>query len=88
MQELKESIADLRAQDQRLRRVAAALYAADKAGVRQVELVAATGYNREQVRRHIEDEKIRREEIPPTARYLRNLERAKGARPTAAHGDD
>jgi hypothetical protein len=77
MHELKEAITDLRGQEQRLRRVAAALYAADKAGVRQVELVSMTGYNREQVRRHVEDEKIRRGEIPPTERYLKNLERAK-----------
>lgn len=77
MQELKEAIEDLRRQDERLKRVAAALYAADKAGAKQVDLVAVSGYNREQVRRHVEDEKIRRGEIPPTPRYLRNLERAK-----------
>lgn len=77
MQELQDAVADLRAQDQRLRRVAAALYEANKAGVKQVELVEATGYNREQIRRHIEDEKIRRGEIEPTPRYLKNLERAK-----------
>lgn len=76
MQELKDAVEDLRQQEQRLRRVAAALYAADKAGVKQVELVAISGYNREQVRRHVEDEKIRRGEILPTPRYLRNLERA------------
>lgn len=76
MQELKEAVEALRAQEQRLLRVAAALYEANKAGIRQVDLVAATGYNREQVRRHVEDERIRRGEIPPTPRYLKNLERA------------
>lgn len=76
MQELKEAVEDLRAQDQRLRRFAAALYAADKEGIKQVDLVALTGYTREQIRRHVEDERIRRGEIPPTPRYLKNLERA------------
>ena len=76
MQELSDAIADLRAQDTRLRRVAAALYQADKAGAPQKNLVKATGYNREQVRRHVEDERIRRGEIPPTPRYLKNIERA------------
>jgi hypothetical protein len=80
MKELDEAVADLRLQDQRLRRVAAALYASAKLGVPQKELVEATGYNREQIRRHVEDEKIRRGEIPPTARYLRNQERAAKAR--------
>jgi hypothetical protein len=76
MQELKEAVEDLRAHDQRLRRFAAALYAADKEGIKQVDLVALTGYTREQIRRHVEDERIRRGEIPPTPRYLKNLERA------------
>ncbi|WP_329521205.1 hypothetical protein [Spirillospora sp. NBC_01491] len=77
MQELKDAVEDLRLQEQRLLRVAAALYTATKAGVKQTDLVATTGYNREQVRRHVEDEKIRRGEMPPTARYLRNQQRAK-----------
>lgn len=77
MQELKDALEDLRAQDTRLRRVAAALYKADKAKFTQKELVALTGYNREQIRRHIEDEKIRRGEIEPTARWLKNAERAR-----------
>jgi hypothetical protein len=77
MQELAQAVEDIRQQDQRLLRFAAALYQADKAGIRQVDMVRATGYTREQIRRHIEDEKIRRGEIPPTPRYLRNLERAK-----------
>jgi len=76
VKELLEAVEDLRAQDRRLLRVAAALYEASKEGVRQVDLVAMTGYTREQIRRHIEDERIRRGEIPPTARYLKNLERA------------
>jgi len=80
LKELDEAVADLRLQDQRLRRVAAALYASAKLQVPQKELVERTGYNREQIRRHVEDEKIRRGEIPPTARYLRNQERAAQAR--------
>ena len=76
MQELKEAVEDLRAQEQRLLRVAAALYEARQAGAKQVELVEISGYNREQVRRHVEDERIRRGEIAATPRYLRNLARA------------
>lgn len=79
MQELAQAVEDIRQQDQRLLRFAAALYQADKAGIRQVDMVRATGYTREQIRRHIEDEKIRRGEIAPTPRYLRNLERTKKA---------
>lgn len=70
MTELAEAIKDLRAQDERLLRVARALYEADKAGIAQKALVAKSGYTREQIRRHVEDEKIRRGEIPPTKRYL------------------
>lgn len=79
MTDLDAAVADVKAQPHRLLRVAAALYEADKAGVKQVELVRRTGYTREHVRRRIEDEKIRRGEIPPTKRYLREQERARKA---------
>lgn len=82
MNELAEAVNDLRNQDQRLLRFAAALYEADKAGVKQVDLVRATGYTREQIRRHIEDEKIRRKEIQPTSRYLLQEARRKRRDPT------
>lgn len=71
MTELAEALADVQAQSQRVARLAAALYEADKAGKRQRDLVAATGLTRETIRRHVEDERIRRGEIPPTERYLR-----------------
>jgi len=76
MTELDAAIADVRAQPGRLLRVAAALYEAKKAGEKQVDLVRRTGYTREHIRRYIEDEKIRRGEIEPTERYLREQERA------------
>ena len=71
MTELAEALADIQAQPKRIARLAAALYAADKAGKKQRDLVAATGLTRETIRRHIEDEKIRRNEIDPTPRYLK-----------------
>lgn len=77
MKQLAEAVEDIRLQDQRLLRFAEALYEANKAGVRQVDMVRTTGYTREQIRRYIEDERIRRGEIEPTPRYLRNLERAR-----------
>jgi hypothetical protein len=78
MTELLEAVADAskEAREQRILRMAAALYEADRQGVRQVELVKATGLTRETIRRHIEDEKIRRGEIPPTKRYLAMQRRA------------
>jgi len=72
MTELAEALADVQGQPKRIARLAAALYAADKAGRRQRDLVAATGLTRETIRRHIEDERIRRGEIEPTQRYLRS----------------
>ena len=75
MTELLEAVADVRAQPERLAKVGAALYEALKAGERQKDLVAATGYTRESVRRLVEDEKIRRGEIPPTERYLKAQEK-------------
>ena len=75
MTELLEAVADVKAQPERLARVAAALYEASAAGVRQRQLVTQTGYTREHIRRLIEDEKIRRGDIEPTPRYLREQER-------------
>lgn len=78
MTELLEAVADRSgdAEERRLLRVAAALYEAAKAGEKQVDLVRATGYTRETIRRHIEDERIRRGEIAPTKRYLEAQRRA------------
>lgn len=78
MTELLEAVGDVgrNAKEQRLLRVAAALYEAQQIQrVSQTELVRATGYTRETIRRHVEDERIRRGEIPPTKRYLEALER-------------
>lgn len=74
MTELLEAVADAgtEGEEKRLLRVAAALYAANRQmGVRQNELVRRTGYSRETIRRHVEDERIRRGEIAPTERYLK-----------------
>lgn len=76
MTELLEAVADLRDQPKRLARVGAALYEALQSGTRQRDLVEATGYNRESIRRLVEDERIRRGEIPPTKRYLAAQKRA------------
>jgi predicted transcriptional regulator len=75
MTELLEAVADFRAQHERVARVAAAIYEATEAGVRQRDLVIATGLTRETIRRHVEDEKIRRGVIDPTPRYLREQEK-------------
>jgi len=75
MTELVKALEDVKAQPDRVARLAAALYEADKAGKRQRDLIAATGFARETIRRHIEDERIRRGEIPPTRRYLAAQER-------------
>jgi hypothetical protein len=78
MTELDEAVADVsdEAREQRLLRIAAALYhAAVVQGVRQRDLVKRTGYARETIRRHVEDERIRRGEMPPTERYLSEQER-------------
>jgi rubrerythrin len=88
MTELLEALADVRAQEQRLVRLAVTFYEAVKAGEKQVELVRTTGYTRESVRRMVEDEKIRRGEMQPTKRYLRDQERkrrraAQAGRPVA-----
>ena len=78
MTELLEAVADVNAQPERLLKVAEALYEASKAGVRQRDLVEATGYTRETIRRYVEDERIRRGEIPPTERYLKAQEKRAG----------
>jgi hypothetical protein len=78
MTELLEAVADVSEdkKEQRLLRIAAALYeAAIVQNVRQRDLVAQTGYSRETIRRHVEDERIRRGEIAPTPRYLREQQR-------------
>ena len=80
MTELLEVVADVEAQPERIAKLAAALYEADKAGIRQRDLVKATGYSRETIRRHIEDEKIRRGDIEPTPRYLAAQRRAASKR--------
>ena len=76
---VREAVADVRAQPQRIVRLGAVLYEAMQAGARQKDLVAETGYTRERVRSLVEDEKIRRGLIPPTKRYLREQERARKA---------
>ena len=76
MTELLEAVADVRAQPERVAKVAAALYeAAVVQKIRQRDLVRETGLTRETIRRHVEDERIRRGEIPPTPRYLREQAR-------------
>lgn len=74
MTELDEAVADVRREPERIARMAAALYLASKKH-KQVDIVRRTGLTRETVRRHVEDEKIRRGEIKPTARYLREQAR-------------
>lgn len=76
MTDVLEAVEDVRAQPERIARLAAALYEADKAGQKQVALVKATGLTRETIRRHVEDEKIRRGEMAPTERYLKAQKRA------------
>lgn len=75
MTELLSALADTStdAEAKRLSRVAAALYEASKADQDwgwQKRLSDKTGLSRETIRRHIEDEKIRRGVIDPTPRYL------------------
>jgi hypothetical protein len=77
MTELLDALADTSpdAEEQRSLRIAAAFYDVMKSsGSRrgwQAELVRKTGLTRETIRRHIEDERIRRHEIDPTPRYLK-----------------
>ena len=76
MTELLAALAETspEADEQRSRRLAAAFYEVSKANQQrgwQAELVKETGLTRETIRRYIEDERIRRGEIPPTPRYLK-----------------
>ena len=87
MTELLAALADTSAdaEEQRSLRIAAAFYEASQANQKrgwQRELVETTGLTRETIRRYIEDERIRRGEINPTARYLR--EQARKARRRSA----
>lgn len=86
MTELLEAVADVgdEAEERRLLRVARALYYSNRVlKVRQVDLARSTGYTRETIRRHVEDERIRRGEIDPTPRYLA-VQRRKAAKKAAA----
>lgn len=76
MTELDAALADRlpEAEDRRLFRLQDALYVLSK-NHKQVELVKRTGLTRETIRRHVEDARIRRGEIPPTDRYLREQAR-------------
>jgi hypothetical protein len=77
MTELRAALADTSpdADEQRALRIAAAFYEKWRSSSYrrgwQAELVRETGLTRETIRRHIEDERIRRGEIPPTVRYLK-----------------
>lgn len=78
MDELAAALADTspEAEESRVLRVARGFYVANRLqGVRQNELVRRFGVSRETVRRHVEDERIRRGEIDPTPRYLKAQER-------------
>ena len=83
MTELLAALADTTtaADEQRALRVSAAFYETWKAtGGKwgwQADLARRTGLSRETIRRHVEDERIRRGEIPPTDRYLKEQERKK-----------
>ncbi len=86
MTELLEAVADRsdEAGERRTLRVAAALYEANRVHkVPQAALVRMTGYTRETIRRHVEDERIRRGEIDPTKRYLEAQKRAAAKRAAA-----
>jgi hypothetical protein len=81
MTELQEAVADRagEAEERRLLRVAEALYVASWVlKVKQRDLIKETGYSRETIRRHVEDERIRRGEIEPTERYLKAQEKRAG----------
>lgn len=78
MTELDQAVADRspEAEDRRLFRLQEALYRAVMLRkYKQVELVKRTGLTRETIRRHVEDARIRRGEIAPTPRYLREQAR-------------
>ena len=75
MTEVLDALADTSpdADEQRDIRVAAAMYELSKRGKRgwQADLARETGLSRETIRSRVEDERIRRGEIPPTKRYLK-----------------
>lgn len=80
MTELRAALADASADadERRDLRVSAAFYeiwlaTRHKYGW-QRDLVKESGLSREAIRCHIEDERIRRKEIPPTPRYLKAQE--------------
>lgn len=81
MTELRAALADTStdAEEQRALRVSAAFYETWQATRHkwgwQADLVRDTGLSRETIRRHIEDERIRRGEIKPTPRYLAEQEK-------------
>lgn len=84
MTELLAALSDASpdADTRRAARVAAALYEtsrADQSWGWQKRLAVKTGLSRETIRCHIEDERIRRGEIDPTERYLK--EQARKAAP-------
>lgn len=74
MTELLAALAETtpEAEEQRNLRISAAFYEVAQHGKRgwQADLVRQTGLSRETIRRHVEDERIRRGEIEPTRRYL------------------
>lgn len=81
MTELDEAVADVRRQPARIARMAAAFYIANRVNrVPQTELVKRYDLTRETIRRHVEDERIRRGEIQPTKRYLREQEKRQRSR--------
>ena len=80
MTELREALSETSAEadDRRALRIAAAFYEAwqaDREWGWQKRLAQHSGLSRETIRRHIEDERIRRGEINPTPRYLAEQER-------------
>ena len=86
MNELLDALEDTTptADARRTSRIAAAIYEAweaDNAYGWQKRLVVRTGLSRETIRRHVEDELIRREKIAPTRRYL--AEQARRAKKSA-----
>jgi hypothetical protein len=79
MTAVQEAIADVKKQPERHLKLRAALLDAIKAGARQRDLIAETGYAREHIRRLVEDERIERGEIDPTPRYLREQAKRQAA---------
>jgi ribosomal protein S7 len=74
LNELTTALADAgpEGEEKRLQRVGAAFYEAIRVqGCKQADLARRYEVSRETIRRHVEDERIRRGEIPPTERYLK-----------------